>query len=398
MLILKFLRLFFGYVMFTASGGFPERFLNLCRRNKITLWDLKCDNSIITACTDCGAYRRIRSSARKSGMRVRIKKKCGLPFFLARHSRRAGVLIGAFVCVALISVLSTRIWSIDVTGNVRVPSEEITAAFEKLGVRKGAAGGRIDIGSVEIAALRELPELSWLNINIEGSAARIEVRERVVTPDIDADSTPADIVAARDGQIVLLRPFNGTQEQKVGNPVLKGDLLISGIEENKDLTVSFCRASGYVVARTSRSVAAAQNTKLSVQREIKRRTTYVVNFLFFSIPLGSAGDSAYSEKSDLFINGVTLPMGIIKRTEKVLEPCEITLNEEKARLLAVTRFFDKCTVDFRYMKVESESIKTEKSADSLTVSGSFVCLENIGEERVKQIDMQQENDTPDSSA
>ena len=180
--------------------------------------------------------------------------------------------------------------------------------------------------------------------------------------------------------------------------MLKGDLLISGIEENKDLTVSFCRASGYVVARTSRSVAAAQNTKFSVQREIKRRTTYVVNFLFFSIPLGSVGDSAYSEKRDLFINGVTLPMGIIKRTEKVLEPCEISLNEEKAQLLAVTRFFDKCTVDFRYMKVESESIKTEKSADSLTVSGSFVCLENIGEERVKQIDMQQENDTPDSSA
>ncbi len=237
--------------------------------------------------------------------------------------------------------------------------------------------------------MRELPELSWLNINIEGSAARIEVRERIISPDIDADSTPADIVAARDGQIVLLRPFNGTQEQKVGNPVLKGDLLISGIEENKDLTVSFCRASGYVVARTNRSASTAQSTKLSAQREIKRKTTYVIIFLFFSIPLGRADESAYSEKSDLFINGVTLPMGIIRRTEKVLEPCEITLSEEKAQLLAVTRFFDKCTVDFRYMKVESESIKTEKAADSFTVSGSFVCLENIGEERIKQIEVQQ---------
>lgn len=390
MLVLKFLRLFFGYVMFTASGGFPERFLNLCRRNKITLWELKCENSVITACTDCGAYRRIRSAARKSGMRVRIKKKCGLPFFLARHSRRAGVLIGALVCASLISILSTRIWSIDVTGNVRVPAEEITAVFEKLGVRKGAAWGKIDVGSVEIAALRELPELSWLNINIDGSAAKIEVRERIITPDIDADSAPADIVAARDGQIVLLRPFNGTQEQKVGNAVLKGDLLISGIEENKDLTVSFCRAGGYVVARTNRTAEAAQTAKLSAQREIKRDTTYVINFLFFSIPLGRAGDSAYSERSDLFINGVTLPMGIIKRTEKVLEPCEITLSEEKAQLLAVTSFFDKCTEDFRYMKVESGKISADKKPDGCTVSGSFVCLENIGEERAKQIEQADE--------
>ena len=239
MLVLRFFRFLFGYVSFSARGGFPERFLNLCRHNNILLWELRCSDSVITACTDCGGYKKIRSVARKSGMKVRITKKHGLPFFLERHSRRVGVLIGACFCVAAVIILSTRIWSIDVTGNVRVPSETIIGAFEELGVKKGVAGSKINISSTEIAALKKLPEISWININISGSAAVIEVRETVKSPEIDVnDSTPTDIVAARDGQIVILRPFNGTQEQVIGNPVLKGDLLISGVEENGDKTVS----------------------------------------------------------------------------------------------------------------------------------------------------------------
>ena len=42
--------------------------------------------------------------------------------------------------------------------------------------------------------------------------------------------------------------------------------------------------------------------------------------------------------------------------------------------------FEKCAEEFRYMKVEKGEI-TEKNADgNLTVSGKFVCLENIGKE------------------
>ena len=395
MLILKFLRFIFGYVSFTARGGFPERFINLCRINNITLWELKSINSVISACTDCPSYRIIRSAARKSGMKVRIKKKHGLPFFLNRHSRRAGVLIGACFCIAVICILSTRIWSIDVTGNIRVPAENIIEVFEELGVRKGVSGKKIDIGKVEIAALQKLPELSWLNINIDGSAAKIEVRETVVSPEIDGDSTPSDIVAARDGQIVILRPFNGTQEQKIGNPVLKGDLLISGIEENKDLTVSFCRASGYVVARTNRSINVMQNSKINIQKAVSKKTSYIFNFLFFSVPIGKKADeSAYREKSELFINGVTLPVGITRCTETVYEQKEITLDAEKTKLLSVLRFSDKCTEDFRYLKTEQSEISVSQTDNGCSLEGNFVCLENIGREI--PMDIEENHAAPDT--
>ena len=183
MLLLKLIRFLSGYVVFSARGGFPERFINLCRLNKINLWELKSTGSVIYACTDCGEYKRIRHCAGQSGMKIKIEKKCGLPFFLNRHSRRAGVLAGIFICAAVICILSTRIWSIEVVGNVNVPSETIIGTFEKLGVRKGASENKIDIAKAEIEALQELDELSWVNINFEGSSAVIEVREREKVPD-----------------------------------------------------------------------------------------------------------------------------------------------------------------------------------------------------------------------
>ncbi len=386
MLILKLLRFVFGYVSFTARGGFPERFINLCRRNKILLWELKSRDSVISACVDCTGYKKIRSVARKSGMQVRISQKHGLPFFLERHSRRIGVLIGACLCAAVLLILSTRIWSIDVVGNVRVPAETILGVFEDLGIKKGTAGSRIDITATEIAALQRLPELSWLNINVAGSAARIEVRETVKTPDLDKDDAPSDIVAARDGQIVILRPFNGTQEQRIGNPVLKGDLLISGIEENKDLTVSFCRASGYVVARTKRSVSVSQPSQINAAKAVSEKKSYILHFLFFSVPLGRIpAENAYKERSEVYVNGVTLPVGITECTQTVYQSGEIELSAGRAKLLAFLRFFEQSSEEFRYLEVERTEISFDSKSNSV-FNGEFVCLENIGTERPMQIE------------
>lgn len=386
MLVLNFIRFIMGYVCFTAHGGFPERFLNLCRMRGILLWDLRSIDGIIHAKTDRPGYRRIRSVAKKSGMKVRISQKCGLPFFLNRHSKRAGLIVGVCFCVAMLCILSTRIWSIDVIGNKTVPSEEIISVFEELGVRKGVASEKIGINFVETEALRRLPGISWLNINISGSSALIEVRERIVSPETEDDSEPSDLVASRDGQIVILRPFNGTQEQKIGNPVLKGDVLISGIEENKDLTVSFCRAKGYVVARTNRSIGYTQSNKISVKTPVSEKKSYVLNFLFFSIPLGKISDNAYKEKSEIRINGVTLPVAFTKCTETVFKDADITLSSEKTKLLATLGFFESCSEQFRYIGLESDKISIAESENACSFGGEFVCLENIGEERAKVIE------------
>lgn len=377
MLVLRLIRFIIGYVSFTARGGFPERFINLCRQNGIDLWDLKSENSVLSARTDVYGYKKIRSAAKKSGMKVRIFRKHGLSFFLNRHSRRIGIIIGVFFCIAAFMILSTRIWRIEVIGNERIPSDEILGVFEELGVRTGAAVSSIDEWTVEQAAIRRIPEISWVNINLTGSSAQIEIREVIDQKTPDDSDEPANIVAARDGQIVYLRPFEGTQEKKIGTGVIKGDLLISGMEELIDMSTNICRADGYVVARTEHEIEASVESRISALKTAEMRKSYSIDFLVFSIPIGKQVDG-FEEKSYLFINGVTLPFAFCETTEKKLTESKITLEKEKALLLARLEFMDKCTNEFRYMQVEKAEINERVSENGCEITGSFTCLENIG--------------------
>lgn len=378
MLILRLFRYIFGYVRFNAFGGFPERFINLCEHNKIMLWDVRCIDGRINGCTDRGGYKKMRFAARRSGMHLRIKEKCGLPFFLDRHSRRVGVIVGICLCISSLLILSNEIWSIEVTGNERISSEEIISAFEKAGLRIGAAGEKVDEDTIEKEAMKYLDGVLWLNVNIRGSCAVIEVRETVEQPPLEVSDEPTNIVAAKDGQIVIFRPFVGTQEQKIGSAVLEGELLISGFKENKDKTVSFCRADGYVVARTKKYISASQSTVLEAKMPVGERKSVRLDFLVFSVPLTPSVSDGYTEKKRLCLNKVTLPVGVTVTRSIQTEEQKIKLSPERAELVSQLEFQSKCTAEFRYCFAENAETEKVLSEDGCRLSGSFDCLENIG--------------------
>lgn len=382
MLILRLFRFIRGYVAFSASQGFPERFVNLCRRFGIPLWDLKSREGGLTACTDCASYKKIRSVARRSGMKTRIVSKHGLGFLVNRYNRRIGLAAGAIIGISVLIILSSRIWLIEVAGNNTVPSEKIISVFEQLGVTQGAPAERIKVDEIEKEASKLLPELSWLNINIDGCSAFIEVREASLAPETVEEDTPCNVVAARDGTIVELRPFRGTQEQKIGSAVLKGDLLISGMNENRDLSVSFCRAEGYVVARTEHKIEFRQAQSVAAFTVGGKNKGYIIRFLIFEIPIGKIPQNGFAEEKRLCINGVNLPLSITCVSEKILKEEKITLSEEKTAMLAKHEFFGLCVDEFRGLKTEKAEIKQNGGQ----ISGMFTCLENIAEQQPMEIE------------
>ena len=378
MLLQRLLGFIFGYVSFTARSGFGERFINLCRLNNIPLQNLKSRNSVLFAQTDIDSYKKIRPIAKKSGMKVSINRKHGLPFMFSRHKNRFGLAIGAVLCSLFVLFFSSRIWRIEVMGNNRVSAEEITAVFSDLGVYKGAASDKINASEIEAAALRRLPEISWLNINISGCTAMIEVRETVEKPKTDNDNTPVNLVAARDGQLIILRPFNGTAETVVGSPVLKGDLLISGIEENKDLSADLCRADGYAVARTVRKSEYLLPMSFTASETVSVKKRYTLHFLIFDIPLGKPLASGFAESSFLFINNVELPLGITEITSATLNKHKCVLNKKDAVLLATLRFSEARLEEFRGMEVENDRVSVQVNDNDVLISGEYDCIENIG--------------------
>ena len=386
MLLMKLLGFLLGYVSFTARYGFPERFINLCKINRIPLKNLRCIDSVVSAQTDLKSYKRIRPIAKKSGMTVRISKKHGLPFFMKRHRKRLGLLVGAVFCILSVIFLSTRIWHIEISGNVRVSDEEILSAVEALGVREGASLARIDVSETEAAALRKLPDVSWLNINFSGCTAMIEIRETVEKPPTDQSSDPCNIVAAHDGQILILRPFNGTAETFVGSAVLKGDLLISGIEENKDLTVNFCKAEGYVVAQTVRHSEYRFRQSFPALRKTGESKATILHFLLFEIPLGRISPSGFREKSSLCVRNTTLPAAVTQIHSNTYGEFTCALNENDAKLLALLRFTDERLDEFRGKEVKNARIGIKAVKGEIKINGEFDCIENIAAEAPLEIE------------
>ena len=390
MLILQFFRFLTGYVSFTAQGGFPERFINLCCREKIILWNLTSKNGVITACAANRHYKKIRLPAKRSGMTVRIKNKHGMPIIMKKHTRRAGLLVGLVVSATVLLLLLTRVWSIDVVGNETTPSDTIIGVFEALGVKKGAKIADLDVTQLEIAATSELDSLVWLNINIDGSAVIIEVRERQTAHIEEKPTAPADIIAAHDGQIVVLRPFSGTQIASVGQAVLKGDLLISGVVENKDLTTSFCAAEGYVAARTRRKVTAEMPLENSFDKIKLLAKRYRLSILNFEIPLGKnevEGSCGKFEKTSFVtVRGVTLPLGVTTVFYYCTEGGETV---ENGAVIALSRFFAEGRKQLSHTAVTDCDMTVTRGA-AVRFSGTYDCIENIAEARGLQIEEMQE--------
>lgn len=389
MFVLKFIRFLLGYVRFTAQGGFPERFINLCSHNGINIWDLKTSGGVITACADIRSYKKIRPCARKSGMKVRICEKHALSLIIRQRRLRLGLVAGLVIFVAAMSFLSTRIWSISVTGNTTVDSERILEVMQELDIAVGTSND-ISVTDYRDAALNMIPELTWLHVNVTGSKAVIEVRE--ADPIHDENSTEkCDLVACADGTLTTLRVFNGTPMIPVGSGVLKGDILISGFEENKNLTTDLSGAQGYAEASTSHTFKACVNKKTRVTVQRPAHKTYSLSLLFKAIPLGLAkkGDfTRFSDTSYLLLNSISLPFGIIKTSFYTEELTARTFSAYEYCSMAKAEFFSQIAKELRYVKVNSCDISFVDTGNKGSVTGYFTCLENIGVLRPMQIEEQ----------
>lgn len=312
MLIIEFIRYLFGYINFRAYGGFADRFINLCTKDEIPLWNIRNINGNITASTTIEGYLNIRSAARKSGMRLRVTEKKGLIFFLKRNKLRTGLFLGFALSVLIISVLSQFIWSVSLVGNITLDDDYILDTFEKYGVCVGSKISSVDTELAAQNAMSEIEKLSWASVNLKGSVMVIEVREKTDAPEIYDDSTPTNLVAGEDGVILSIDVLYGNEEVKPGSAVIKGDLLISGLISHPDGSESVIHADGYVKALVKKNKTFSY-TDFSLYSQTVEKTRNKLFFFGLQIPLGIAVPEAFftEHKSFLQNDEMLLPLGII---------------------------------------------------------------------------------------
>lgn len=202
---------------------------------------------------------------------VCISDRRGFPVFLRFLRHRPGFVLGTLLLLVWWYVSGRIIWDIRIDGNTVTPDSEIIALLTDLGCGYGDWIPGIDYDDVHAKFLARSETVGWLSVFMHGTVAEVQVRELVKPQPSDrAEGVYANVVAAEEGEIEIVRVFEGQSAVKKGDVVKAGDVVISGVVEKKDMNlpdggVRYEYASGEVIAKTARSI----EVEISLSREEK---------------------------------------------------------------------------------------------------------------------------------
>jgi len=240
-----------GQVEVEIDTPFPERFLNLCVRNGIAFWGLcRTPGGRLRARMLRKDFLRLRPVMRSLAGNVRLVRKSGLPFFLWKFRQRYVLLMGLLACLGVLAWMSGYIWEIELTGLETLPSDVIMNQLEGFGVKTGAPSRSIHAPTVRDEMLLLNDDLVWLTINIHGSRAVVELRERIHMPEFFPANIPCDIIARRGGLILSATVRQGETLVQPGQTVTQGQTLVSGALTSEGAETRYVHAAADIRART----------------------------------------------------------------------------------------------------------------------------------------------------
>ncbi len=387
-----------GYVEFCATGGFPERFINLCSGNSIDIKNVKIFKETIVGICGIKDYRKIRKIAKKSGMKVRIIRKHGLPFFIHKNRNRVGIIFGLVFMIIMTAFLSDRIWVISVSGNENIPSEKILSSFYDLGVKTGIKRDSLNAKQMAQTALTKVDGIMWNAVNIDGCKITLEIKEQVQKDIVAEDDTkPSNIVASNSGQITVIENFVGTPVTQVGSAVEKGDIVVSGAVINKDESVSFYKAEANVIARTKNTVSSPLSAFQDMRVYKKVKIRFFVTFFSLAFPVNYIGkpkeDFDFSSGEDFLSSaGEKLPVGIKTERFAVFERKKVRLTPTAIKLICAEKYFNE--IDDKFDEIEIESVSSQKKFDknNASIISEFQCIENIAESKEMDLTIEENFD------
>ncbi|RKO66236.1 sporulation protein YqfD [Desulfofundulus salinus] len=228
MFLFRLMNFIIGYVTITIRGEVPEKFINMAAARGIFLWDItRLGEQTMRANVRLNAVRPLRHIARRTRCRFHITWRVGLPFLWMRLARRKALAFGAVLFVLGLYLLSSFVWTIEVTGNRRVPTKDILSVASGAGLNRGVPKWRLDCPAVERTLKTKLPTISWAGVYVKGTRVTIEVVEKTLPE--EKNQSPAHITAIKAGLIKEVLVFSGHAAVKEGDTVVPGQILISGI-------------------------------------------------------------------------------------------------------------------------------------------------------------------------
>ncbi|MCI9144382.1 MAG: sporulation protein YqfD, partial [Lachnospiraceae bacterium] len=228
--MIKFLKYIRGYLRIRIGGFSPERFMNLCSNKGILLWDIVREGDVYYMNISLKGFWELRPILRKTGTRVAVLERYGLPFFLPELMRRKVFILGLFLALAFWIMSSFYIWDIRLTGNYQITEDVFESFLKENEVRVGMRIDSLDIEELEKQIRRAFPQITWASAKLSGTKLLIEIKENDAPIVVEKPETTSgtDLIAEYDGTITAMIVRSGVPKAAIGDTVEKGAILVEG--------------------------------------------------------------------------------------------------------------------------------------------------------------------------
>lgn len=383
-ILLSYLR---GYLRISVEGYYIERFINICKAKKITIWNLKRNKDVqLYLNVGIGEFKDICRIAKKTQCKAKIKSKKGFPFLLHKYKKRKIFLVLLLIMIILIGLSSNFVWNVDIVEENNNELENIAQDIENAGLKTGVLKNKVNTKEIINKIRLERNDIAWMGIELKGTNAIVKLVKAQEKPDIIDENEYCSIVSDKAGIITKINAQSGTANVKVGDTIKAGDTLINGWMEGKFTGVRYVHAKGEIEAK----IWYTKSKKILYDTTEKRETgkienKYAIKINNFVINLSKKlskfeiYDTINAESKFRIFSDFYLPISIMKTTNKEQEKITKKYNLEEAKSIGIEELQKQLDEEIENKeKIVNKNINTYEKEDGVEIFVTYEVLENIG--------------------
>ena len=376
-----------GYLRISIEGYYIERFINICKKRNITIWNLKRNkNTMLFFNVRIKEFKEVCKIVKQLNCKLKIRSKKGLPFLMYKYKKRKTFAILLIIVVFIIGLSSMYVWNVDIIEENNQELPNIRQDIEEAGIKLGTLKSKINSKEIINKIRLKRNDVAWMGIEKKGTNIIVKLVKADQKPEKVDTNEYSNIVSDKTGVITKINAQNGTANVKVGDTINKGDILINGWMEGKYTGIRYVHAKGEIEAK----VWYTKNKKIPYILTQTRETgnqenkyslkinNFEINFLKkyskFEIYDTIETDSKFRIFSDFY-----LPISVVKTTFKEKENYTQKYTLEEAKTLGIEELQEELKKEIKdEKKIVNKNINTYEKEDGVEIYVTYEVLENIG--------------------
>lgn len=374
-----------GISRMTITGAAPDLVLNRLSAKKIAFWEpVRINDFTVRFCVFRRDVEAVTILVERSSCDVADRCDVGVAERLDDLLRRPVLLLGTMACILLILICQNHLLFFEVNGTQTVSPQKVIRILDELGVDVGVFGPSIKPKWIKDHVLNIVPEFQWITVTQNGCKAQVVVREREKAPERLNRRGYANVISSRDAIITEQSVLMGQPLKKVGDTVLKGEILVSGIVDlEKIFSVVYAQAEIY--GRTWHKKEAMIPEDHFVKIDLDTRSNcYWLQIgkrrikIFGNSRISHIDHDKIIKRSSLALpGGAVLPISLITEVSVDYEKSVGKLSLEEAESLAKRYALDKVSSEMRAGKILNEESDIVHDTGRYHYSTVMECQEMI---------------------